>query len=55
MVDFVNILMQSLPNHLLSSCQGQRRGTAAPTFLIFSRLDYYNTVVLYSVFHEYFD
>jgi hypothetical protein len=28
---------------------------AAPTFFIFSRLDYYNTVVLYGVFCEYFD
>jgi hypothetical protein len=28
---------------------------AVPTFLIFSRLDYYNAVVLYSLFHQYFD
>jgi len=28
---------------------------AAPTFFIFSRLDYYNTIVLYSVFREYFN
>jgi hypothetical protein len=28
---------------------------AVPTFLIFLRLDYYSTLVLYNAFCEYFD
>ena len=31
------------------------RGMAVPRFFIFSQLDYYNTIVLYSVFREYSD